>query len=221
MNTDAEAQQVKACRGDLVMVELERGSTLVDFRREVSTGYRLMKITNVFRDGRIKRVCDARYGYDTHPVDFAGMLYSTGRFFLLPAADWDVAETRRLAGQHTYPDSETPRDFPSLAAAREALAPARRVCNVTRAVTIPQPTSAADHTRCSHGQSDTVGYVVAYSRVNGDSVTFTDIDYVEGASKYPAALSLVREARQRIIEGRVAASYAVIHTVYAGGHRMV
>lgn len=69
---------------------------------------------------------------------------------------------------------------------------------------IPTATPARDHTRCTHGTTDLTGYVVAYTHATADAVTFTDIAYVPGATNYTHALNLV---------------YAVIHSVYANGHR--
>ncbi|MFD0032490.1 hypothetical protein ACFVJK_30335 [Streptomyces sp. NPDC127172] len=76
-----------------------------------------------------------------------------------------------------------------------------------------------DCAACSHGLDDIIGYVVAYSRLAGHGVTFEDVAYVEGATRYARALELVHEARRKVTAGEVAATYAVIHPVYAGGHR--
>lgn len=124
--TPATAQQIKVRRGDLVLVEMRTSYTTSSYGREESTGYRLMLVTNLFRDGRIKGVRDERYGGDSYVQEFNGMLYRTGRYFLLPAADWDTAEAQQIATRHVYPNSTSPRDFPTLDAARDALAPARR-----------------------------------------------------------------------------------------------
>lgn len=86
---------------------------------------------------------------------------------------------------------------------------------------IPTLDDRHNHLKCNHGLADTIGYVVAYSHINGNDVTFTDIAYVEGANQYGKALVLVREARAKVAAGQVDAAYAVIHHVYTGGHRYV
>jgi hypothetical protein len=221
MTKTTAAPQIKARRGDLLLVELRVSYTTSSYKREeAELGYRLMLVTNLFRDGRIKGVRDERYGGDSYVQEFNGMLYRTGRYFLLPAADWDTAKAQQLATQHVYPDSASPRDFPSLDAAREELAPAKRGY-VAPKPEIPQPTPAREHGRCNHGQADTVGYVVAFSHLSGNEVTFEDIEYVDGAANYGRALEIVRGARAVIERGIKDATYAVIHTVYADGHRMV
>lgn len=218
--TATAQQQVKARRGDLVLVEMRTSYTTSSYKREESLGYRLMKVTNLFRDGRIKMVCGVRYGEDGYAQPYDRLLHATGRHWLLPAADWDVAKAQQLAAGHVYPNSTTPRDFLSLDTAREILAPARRGY-VAPKPGIPQPTPAREHARCNHGHADTIGYVVAYSHLsnNYNDVRFTDIEYVQGSTNYGRALELVHEARRKAESGEVDATYAVIHTVYADGHR--
>jgi hypothetical protein len=220
--TIATAQQIEARRGDLVLVEMRPSYTTSSYKREESESqeYRLMVVTNLFRDGRIKKVRDARYGGNSYAQELDGMLHATGRHWLLPAAGWDTAKAQQLAVGHVYPNSTTPRDFPTLDAAREALAPARHGY-VAPKPEIPQPTPAREHGRCNHGQADTVGYVVAFSHLSGNEVTFEDIEYVDGAANYGRALEIVRGARAVIERGIKDATYAVIHPVYADGHRMV
>lgn len=222
--TTAEAP-VKARRGDLVMVEMCPSYTTSSYAREERPlAYRLMVVTNLFRDGRIKMVRDARYGDGGYAQKYDGLLHATGRHWLIPAVDWDTAKAQQIAAEHVYPNSTSPRDFPSLEAAREALAPARHGYVAPAAdgtLAIPQPTPTREHGRCNHGTHDTAGYVVAFSHLRGDEVTFEDIEYVDGATNYGKALEIVRGARAVIARGLKDATYAVIHTVYANGHRMV
>lgn len=125
--TETAAPKIKARRGDLVIVELRRSYTASSFKREESPNvYRLMMVTNLFRDGRIKLVCETRYEGRGCPQELDGMLHFTGNRWLLPATNWDVDAARKIAAEHVYPGSTTPRDFPSLETAREILAPARR-----------------------------------------------------------------------------------------------
>lgn len=121
------SENTKTRRGDLVLVELRSTYTTSSYKREERTEYRLMTVTNLFRDGRIKMVRDDRYSDDGYSRKFDGMLGRMGRYFLLPATDWDVDMAQRIAKEHVYPKSTTPRDFQSLEDAREALRPARRV----------------------------------------------------------------------------------------------
>ncbi|MET7363202.1 hypothetical protein ABZS76_32860 [Streptomyces sp. NPDC005562] len=131
---------VKVRRGDLVMVELRSSYTIgATYERAETLEFKLMTVTNLTRAGEIKMVRDDRYGPGGYPVKFEGMLYRTGRYFLLPAADWDVAEAQRIAAGHTYPNSTTPRCWDSLEAARAALAPARRS---SAAPVAPKPVEA-------------------------------------------------------------------------------
>ncbi|GGU40657.1 hypothetical protein [Streptomyces violascens] len=124
--TKTATPEIKARRGDLVVVELRPSYTTASYTREEEPlAYRLMEVTNLFRDGRIKMVRDARHEGGGNPQQLDGLLHSTGRRWLLPVADWNVEEARALAAQHVYPNSTMPRDFPSLEDAREALAPAR------------------------------------------------------------------------------------------------
>ncbi|MFH8805281.1 hypothetical protein ACH4F6_38030 [Streptomyces sp. NPDC017936] len=89
--------------------------------------------------------------------------------------------------------------------------------------TIPQPTDWREHTRCSHGLTDTAGYVVTFTHFDPATgkTTFEDIEYVDGATNYARALEIVRGARAVISRGIEDATYAVIHDVYADGHRPV
>lgn len=116
----------KARHGDLVMVELRPSYTTSSYERIEQTEYKLMTVTSLFRDGRIKMVRDDRYGDSGYPVKFDGMLHRTGAYWLLPEAAWDVRKAQRIAREHTYPNSATPRCWQSLEDAREALRPARR-----------------------------------------------------------------------------------------------
>lgn len=123
------ATTVRARRGDLIIVELRPSYTVIAdgvSHREESTEYRLMRVTNLTRDGSIRMVRDERWTDQGAPQKFEGMLHRTGPYWLLPAADWDVEAAQRIAREHTYPKSTTPRCFPSLESARAALAPARR-----------------------------------------------------------------------------------------------
>ncbi|KOU43225.1 hypothetical protein [Streptomyces sp. WM6378] len=125
--TETTTPEIMARRGDLVIVELRPSYTTASYAREEEPlAYRLMEVTNLFRDGRIKMVRDARPEGGGYPQQLDGLLHSTGRRWLLPVADWDVQEARALAARHVYPNSTSPRDFLSLEDAREALAPARR-----------------------------------------------------------------------------------------------
>lgn len=124
--TETAAPEIKARRGDLLIVELRPSYTTSSYSREEQPlEYRLMEVTNLFRDGRIKMVRDARYEGGGYAQRLDGLLHSTGRRWLLPVAGWNVPVARALAAQHVYPNSTTPRDFLSLEDAREALAPAR------------------------------------------------------------------------------------------------
>ncbi|MEW1760581.1 hypothetical protein AB0393_29220 [Streptomyces cyaneofuscatus] len=124
---ETAAPETKARRGDLVIVELRPSHTTASFSREEQPlAYRLMEVTNLFRDGQIKMVRDARHGSGGYPQKLDRLLHATGPRWLLPVADWDIEKAQALAAQHVYPNSTTPRDFPSLEAARDALAPARR-----------------------------------------------------------------------------------------------
>lgn len=114
-------------RGDLVIVELRSSYTVgSSYKRVEELEYKLMTVTNLTRDGQIKMVRDERWSSDSAPVKFDGMLYATGNRWLMPASAWDTAKAIELAKAHTYPNSDTPRCYSSLEAAREALAPARR-----------------------------------------------------------------------------------------------
>lgn len=86
---------------------------------------------------------------------------------------------------------------------------------------IPQPTDWHEHVRCSHGTDDLTGYVVTFTHFDPEAgeTTFEDIEYVDGATNYGRALEIVRGARAVIDRGIKDATYAVVHDVYAGGHR--
>jgi hypothetical protein len=114
-------------RGDMVLVELRTSSTRADYKREVSTEYKLMTVTGLTREGEIREVRDDRWGPAHHTVKFAGMLHATGVYKLLPVSLWDLARVLEAAKGHTYPQSTTPRCFESLEQARELLAGARLV----------------------------------------------------------------------------------------------
>jgi len=122
---NAAETAVKIKRGDLVLVELRTSYLTTSYERVENTEYRLMVVTNLTREGKIKMVRGATWGEDAAPAKLEGMLHATGRRWILPKTDWDVELATRIANGHVYPNSDTPRDFPSLEAAREALAPAR------------------------------------------------------------------------------------------------
>jgi hypothetical protein len=94
---------------------------------------------------------------------------------------------------------------------------------MTTTTAIPQPTDWREHARCSHGLGDTIGYVVTYTRFDNATGTTTreDIEYVEDATHYGYAVDLVHQARERIDQGEVDATYAVIDCVYEGEHRPI
>lgn len=117
----------KARRGDLVMIELRTSYTMSSFKREERTEYRLMTVTNLTRDGRVKMVRDDRYGPGSYTREIGKMLGYTGAYWLLPQTSWDVERAQKIAREHTYPNSATPRCWDSLESAREALRPARRM----------------------------------------------------------------------------------------------
>lgn len=119
------SHRIEARRGDLVMVELRSSYTTSGYERVEQLEYKLMTVTNLTRDGQIKMVRDERWSDQGHPQKFEGMLYRTGRYWLLPAASWDVARAQTIAREHVYPNSTTPRCWESLDAARAALGPAR------------------------------------------------------------------------------------------------
>jgi hypothetical protein len=111
------------------MVELRPSYTAATYGR-VDEGVRLvlMTVRNLTRDGQIKMVSDDRGGdgdYRGRSQTFNGMLHRTGRYWLLPAADWDVNRAQSIARTHTYPKSTTPMAWESLEDARTALAEAR------------------------------------------------------------------------------------------------
>lgn len=114
-------------RGDLVMVELRTPYTVgaISTKTVEELEYQLMTVTNLTRDGQIKMVRDERWSSDSAPVKLDSVLYATGNRWLMLASAWDTAKANELARAHTYPNSDTPRCYPSLDAAREALAPAR------------------------------------------------------------------------------------------------
>jgi hypothetical protein len=85
---------------------------------------------------------------------------------------------------------------------------------------IPPLTPLEGCAGCQHGLHDVIGYVVAYSHLSDTGVRFTDIVYTEGAQSYAYARELRDAAIRRIQERRVDATYAVIHWVYEGGHRV-
>lgn len=125
MATQNTESGIKVRRGDLIMVELKMSYTTSSYERVESIQYRLMRVTNLYRDGRIKRVASASYD-GAYTQDFDKLLYRTGVYFLLPQSDWDVERAAALSAEHVYPNSTTPRDFQSLADARAWLAPARQ-----------------------------------------------------------------------------------------------
>lgn len=88
---------------------------------------------------------------------------------------------------------------------------------------IPQPTDWREHARCSHGHGDLAGYVVTFTHFDPATgkTTFEDIEYVDRATNYARALEVVRGARAVIARGIKDATYAVVHHVYADGHRPV
>jgi hypothetical protein len=115
----------KTRRGDLVMVEMRPSYTTSSYEREEITEYKLLTVTNLTRDGRIKMVRDDRYGPGSYVRELHKMLHFTGQYWLLPQAAWDVQRAQEIARAHTYPNSDTPRAWASLEDAREALRPAR------------------------------------------------------------------------------------------------
>lgn len=91
----------------------------------------------------------------------------------------------------------------------------------TTETAFPAVTSFREHAACNHGP-DLTGYVVAYTRFDAATGTtsFEDIAYIEDATEYQDALDIVHNARNLIERGEVDATYAVIHNIYKGGHRL-
>jgi hypothetical protein len=88
----------------------------------------------------------------------------------------------------------------------------------------PAPTHWMQHTRhCRHGLNDVTGYVVTFvffNRVTGETRR-EDFVYIKEPHLYVAACQARGTALSAISTGESDATYAVIDTVYAGGHRPV
>ncbi|MGW9069252.1 hypothetical protein ACWGQT_07380 [Streptomyces yangpuensis] len=125
--TAAEPKPAPAVkRGDLVVVEMNVPYTVGTdrMRTERETAYDVMVVTGLFRDGRIKMVRSLAWGDDSAPMKLEGMLYATGERKIVPAATiTDMPGVTAAVRAHTYPNSTTPRRFPSLDAVRDALRP--------------------------------------------------------------------------------------------------
>lgn len=129
---------VKVQRGDMVLVELRKSYTLqTGYKRVEETEYKLMTVRGLTRAGEIRTLSDDRYSDDGgagYEQKFAGMLYATGVYKLLPASLWDLGRVLELARANTYPNSTTVRCFESLELAKEALYGARLVRDGERVV---------------------------------------------------------------------------------------
>jgi hypothetical protein len=124
----AKKTTAKPRRGDLVIIEKNTPYTTTDgngpARTQHEKEYELMQVTGMTRDGRIRTVSSVRYEGEIFPENLDRMLYTTGRRWILPAAEIDVTAAIKAARAHTYPNSDSMRAWPSLDAARDAVRPA-------------------------------------------------------------------------------------------------
>ncbi|MFD7835662.1 hypothetical protein [Streptomyces sp. NPDC059761] len=115
-----------AKRGDLVIVEMNVPYAVGTdrIRTERTTDYDVMVVTGLFRDGRIRMVRSLAWGDNSAPMPLESMLYATGARKIVHADTiTDMAGVVAAVRAHTYPNSTTPRRFPSLDAVKNALRP--------------------------------------------------------------------------------------------------
>lgn len=120
-----ETQTTRTRRGDLAVIERVRVDHARTGRTE-TTEFAVMLVSNLTRDGRVKAVKDIRWSDDSYAQPLDRML-GFQRVHIVSKDDIDVAAAIATVRTHTYPNSTTPRDYDSLNAVREALAPHRTV----------------------------------------------------------------------------------------------
>ncbi|WP_327359768.1 hypothetical protein [Streptomyces sp. NBC_01304] len=145
-STATKQPATRVRRGDLVIVEMSLshivGTPGRNLRTVPVTEYAVMMVTNLYRDGRIKMVRDIAWGDDSAPQMLDGMLHATGKRLNVPQSEVDVEGVAGAARAHTYPNTTTPRRFPSLDAVREALTPHRTYAADTAGITRDAVTDA-------------------------------------------------------------------------------
>ncbi|MFB8407798.1 hypothetical protein [Streptomyces sp. NPDC055912] len=138
-SADAKATKARVRRGDLVIVEKRTPYTVgnpgANLRTEDVTQYSVMLITNLTRAGEIKMVRDVAWSDNGAPQKLDGMLYATGNRWTIPQSGINVDGAIGAARAHTYPNSTTPRAFPSLDAVKAALRPHRTLADGTENIT--------------------------------------------------------------------------------------
>ncbi len=111
----------KTRRGDLAIIELTRISHGVSGRTE-DTGYAVMLVSSVTREGVAKAVRDVRWGDDAY-VQPLHRMFGVQRVLIIPQDKINVTDAIATARAHVYPGSTTPMDYASLEDVRSALRP--------------------------------------------------------------------------------------------------
>lgn len=119
--TDQPDTKIRTRRGDLAVIERIRVNHSTSGRTE-DQEFAVMVVSNLTREGRVKAVKDVRWGDSAYAQPIDRML-GFRRLYVIPQTGIDVAAALATVRAHTYSNSTTPLDYPSLDAVREALRP--------------------------------------------------------------------------------------------------
>lgn len=118
--------ELKARRGDLIVVERIERSYTISHGSSERTRYDVMEVAGLFRDGRVRTVRSVAWK-DSYTQEIEGKRRMLGlvQTYLLPATDIDKEAAIKAVREHTYPNSTTPMPFDSLDEIRALLRPFR------------------------------------------------------------------------------------------------
>lgn len=92
---------------------------------------------------------------------------------------------------------------------------------MTATFAAPAPTLYEETAGCCHSLNDITGYVVAISHKENGDVRFEDREYINNPSGFTHAVTVKNQLIAQIRAKEIPGTYAVIHNVYACGHRFI
>lgn len=110
---------MKAKRGDIAVIVTERRDYYIGQETQTRTEVTLHVVTSITREGIVKAVRDVWDGSTPVPLDRVHACRSA--LYIVPQGDVDVPAAMATARAHTYPNSDTPMAYASVAEVKAML----------------------------------------------------------------------------------------------------